>query len=72
MPRCIGRSRIGGICHQRIISARRDDRIMLKLFHSKPVIEFSVCLSLGKNTGDFPGLERHAVTDKQNDILCFL
>ena len=72
MSRRIGRSRIGGIRHKRIITACGDDRIMLKLFHSEPVIEFSVCLSFGKNTSDFTGLERHAVADKQNHIFCFL
>ena len=69
MSRRISRCRVGTVRRQGIVAARRNQAVMRHFFHGQQVIIFPIGHAFGDNTCHFTGLQRHAVTDKENDIL---
>lgn len=53
-----------------VVAGSGDDCIMVEFFHSQKVIVLAVCHAFGKDAGDFSGLQRHAVADEKDDVLC--
>ena len=69
---CISGSGVCTVGDEGVIAGRGDDCIVRELFHREQVIVLAIRHALGKNAGHFTRLQRHAVADEEDDILCFL
>ena len=72
VTRCISGSGVGTVGDEGVIAGRGDDCIVRELFHREQVIILAIRHALGKDAGHLTRLQRHAVADEEDDILCFL
>ena len=65
----ISRRGVSAVCRQGIVTASRNQAVMRHFFHSQQVIVFAVSHPFRNDAGHFTGLQGHAVTDEENDVL---
>ena len=68
----IGGCGVRTVGNQGIVAGSGDHCVVFQFFHSQQIIVLAVGHALGKDAGNFTGLERHAVTHEEDHVLCLL